>query len=439
MSRENNTNTRAKLRRIIRQDYYGTAPPPERIHRASTSTKPPPKPPLTARPFCGVTNPLCRVATTSALPGPAPSEWLCLTLPPFRVRSLDRWQRRGTHVYRAPSRALGVKPHFTTERFSEVERGRVTPIRTRQLTSQALGEATTLFKNTSARHRATPVHSNPFSGVSKAVSSHAGTVGRSAAVVTAAGGLMLGAGLPANAASDVSSSDFAATAQAEAVAAPAAAPAPAPASSEDAATHTVKAGDTLGNIAAQHGVELNDVFAANGLGFASVIYPGDVIQLSGAAQAPAAQAAPAAPAPAEAPATQAAPQEEAFTVAAASANIELASTSTASTSGIVGTAKSMVGTPYVWGGTSTSGWDCSGFVQWVYAQHGIDLPRVTTAQAGALTPTSNPKPGDLVLQNGGSHIGIYLGGGQMISALNPGEGTKVHPTSWMPVDGYFTA
>ncbi|WP_240974348.1 LysM peptidoglycan-binding domain-containing C40 family peptidase [Crystallibacter degradans] len=296
-----------------------------------------------------------------------------------------------------------------------------------------------MFKNTSARHRATPVHSNPFSGVSKAVSSHAGTVGRSAAVVTAAGGLMLGAGLPANAASDVSSSDFAATAQAEAVAAPAAAPAPAPASSEDAATHTVKAGDTLGNIAAQHGVELNDVFAANGLGFASVIYPGDVIQLSGAAQAPAAQAAPAAPAPAEAPATQAAPQEEAFTVAAASANIELASTSTASTSGIVGTAKSMVGTPYVWGGTSTSGWDCSGFVQWVYAQHGIDLPRVTTAQAGALTPTSNPKPGDLVLQNGGSHIGIYLGGGQMISALNPGEGTKVHPTSWMPVDGYFTA
>jgi cell wall-associated NlpC family hydrolase len=292
-----------------------------------------------------------------------------------------------------------------------------------------------LFKNNHARHRAAAVHSNPFSGVSKAVSSHAGTVGRSAAVVTAAGGLMLGAGLPANAASDVSSSDFAASAQAETVAAPAAAPAPA----ADAATHTVKAGDTLGNIAAQHGIELNDVFAANGLGWESVIYPGDVIQLSGAAHDPAAHAAPApAEAPAGAPATQAAPQEEGFTVAAASANIEPASVSTASTSGIVATAKSMVGTPYVWGGTSTSGWDCSGFVQWVYAQHGIDLPRVTTAQAAALTPTSNPKPGDLVLQNGGSHIGIYLGDGQMISALNPGEGTKVHPTSWMPVDGYFT-
>jgi cell wall-associated NlpC family hydrolase len=242
---------------------------------------------------------------------------------------------------------------------------------------------------------------------------------------------MLGAGMPANAASDVSSSDFAASAQTETVAAPAAAPA----SSEDAATHTVKAGDTLGNIAAQHGVDLNDLFAANGLDWASIIYPGDVIQLPGAAHDPASHAA---PAPAEAPAAQAAPQEETFTVAAASANIEPASVSTASTSGIVATAKTGLGTPYVWGGTSTSGWDCSGFVQWVYAQHGIDLPRVTTAQAAALTPTSNPKPGDLVLQNGGSHIGIYLGGGQMISALNPGEGTKVHPTSWMPVDGYFT-
>jgi peptidoglycan DL-endopeptidase CwlO len=49
------------------------------------------------------------------------------------------------------------------------------------------------------------------------------------------------------------------------------------------------------------------------------------------------------------------------------------------------------------------------------------------------------KPGDLVSQNGGSHIGIYLGGGKMVSALNPGDGTLVHPTSWMSVDGYYTA
>ncbi|WP_240974651.1 C40 family peptidase [Crystallibacter degradans] len=297
-----------------------------------------------------------------------------------------------------------------------------------------------MFKNNSARHRATPVRSNPFSGVSKAVSSHAGTVGRSAAVVTAAGGLMLGAGLPANAAAEVDSSNFAAQTQTETVAAPAAAPA----SSEDAATHTVKAGDTLGAIAAQHGMDLNDLFAANGLDWTSIIYPGDVIQLSGAAQTPdaqaPAQAAPAetapapVPAPAEAPA-QAEPKEEAFTVAAASANIEPA----ASTSSIADVAKSMVDSPYVYGGTSPStGWDCSGFTKWVYAQAGIDLPRTSQQQIAAMTPTSNPQPGDLVSQNGGGHIGIYLGDGKMVSALNPGDGTLVHPISWMPVDGYYT-
>ncbi|WP_043807058.1 MULTISPECIES: C40 family peptidase [Micrococcaceae] len=287
-----------------------------------------------------------------------------------------------------------------------------------------------MFKNNRARHRATPVHSNPFSGVSKAVSSHAGTVGRSAAVVTAAGGLMLGAGMPANAAAEVDSSNFAASAQAETVAAPANASSGS-SSAEGAATHTVKAGDTLGAIAAQYGVDLNELFAANGLGWASVIYPGDVIELSGAAQAP----AQAAPAPVEAPATQAAPQEETFTVAAASANIEPA----ASSSGIADIAKSMVDSPYVYGGTSPStGWDCSGFTKWVYAQAGIELPRTSQQQIAAMTPTSNPQPGDLVSQNGGGHIGIYLGDGKMVSALNPGDGTLVHPISWMSVDGYYT-
>ncbi|NMR31207.1 LysM peptidoglycan-binding domain-containing protein [Arthrobacter sp. SF27] len=249
---------------------------------------------------------------------------------------------------------------------------------------------------------------------------------------------MLGAGLPANAAAEVDSSNFAAQTQTETVAAPANA-SPGSSSAEGAASHTVKAGDTLGAIASQYGVDLNDLFAANGLDWTSIIYPGDVIELSGASQAPAAQApaqaAPApAPAPAEAPA-QTAPQEEAFTVAAASSSIEHA----ASTSGIADIAKSMVDSPYVYGGTSPStGWDCSGFTKWVYAQAGIDLPRTSQQQIAAMKPTSNPQPGDLVSQNGGGHIGIYLGGGKMVSALNPGDGTLVHPISWMPVDGYYT-
>lgn len=107
-------------------------------------------------------------------------------------------------------------------------------------------------------------------------------------------------------------------------------------------------------------------------------------------------------------------------------------------SGIAATAMQGQGSGYMWGGNNYGAWDCSGFVKWVYAQHGIELPRLAAAQGAAGTPTANPKPGDLVVQNGGSHIGIYLGNGQMISALNPTQGTIVHPVSAMGVDYYAT-
>ena len=106
--------------------------------------------------------------------------------------------------------------------------------------------------------------------------------------------------------------------------------------------------------------------------------------------------------------------------------------------GTVGTAYQGIGGAYVWGGTGFKAWDCSGFTQWVYAQNGINLPRTTWAQFAAGTPTSNPQPGDLVSQNGGSHVGIYIGNGQMISALNPMQGTQVHSVNAMQVDGYYT-
>ena len=107
-------------------------------------------------------------------------------------------------------------------------------------------------------------------------------------------------------------------------------------------------------------------------------------------------------------------------------------------SGIVATAMQGVGSGYVYGGTSFGAWDCSGFTQWVYAQNGIDIPRTSQAQWAAGTPTANPQPGDLVVQNGGGHIGIYLGGGKMVSALNPTQGTFVHDVSAMPVTAYVT-
>lgn len=108
----------------------------------------------------------------------------------------------------------------------------------------------------------------------------------------------------------------------------------------------------------------------------------------------------------------------------------------AATSGLAGIAYTGIGSPYVWGGTTPSGWDCSGFAQWVYAQAGISIPRVNAWTA--MKPTSTPAPGDLVMQNGGAHVGIYVGNGMMISALNPSQGTILHAVSATGTSSFFT-
>jgi cell wall-associated NlpC family hydrolase len=123
---------------------------------------------------------------------------------------------------------------------------------------------------------------------------------------------------------------------------------------------------------------------------------------------------------------------------AASATEKLAETvSAASTSGIAAIAYTGIGHSYVWGGTSpVTGWDCSGFTQWVYAQAGISIPR--TNAWTAMRPTSTPQPGDLVMQNGGAHVGIYVGNGMMISALNPSQGTLLHAVAATGSSAFFT-
>ena len=90
---------------------------------------------------------------------------------------------------------------------------------------------------------------------------------------------------------------------------------------------------------------------------------------------------------------------------------------------IINNAKKHMGTPYVWGGTTPSGFDCSGFVQYVFKQSGISLPRTTSEQVkvGTYVSKSNLQPGDLVFlkntyREGVSHVGIYIGDGQMIHA-----------------------
>ncbi|MFQ4150328.1 C40 family peptidase [Arthrobacter sp. LAPM80] len=108
---------------------------------------------------------------------------------------------------------------------------------------------------------------------------------------------------------------------------------------------------------------------------------------------------------------------------------------------IIHYAQEGVGGTYVWGGTSFKAWDCSGYVQWIYAQVGIQLPRTEQWLAG--TQTSTPQPGDLVVQNPDGpnhwgHVGIYAGNGMMYSALNPTVGTLLHPVAWNSGTQYFS-
>ena len=100
---------------------------------------------------------------------------------------------------------------------------------------------------------------------------------------------------------------------------------------------------------------------------------------------------------------------------------------------IVAAAREMLGTPYVWGGTSYSGVDCSGLIALLYGERGFNLPRLSADQArsGERINFDQLKPGDLVAidnssrNNGADHIGIYVGDGQVIHAPRPGSAVQV--------------
>ena len=261
------------------------------------------------------------------------------------------------------------------------------------------------FNKTRARHRAETT--GVWSTISKTTAGRGRTIGSTAAVVAAGSGLMLGMAAPASAGvvgddnyTPVTQAAPAAAVAAPAAEAPVAAPVPEAFAAPAASTHTVQSGDTLGQIAATYGVGLDSVLALNGLSLASIIYPGDVITVSGEAAAPAA----AAPAAVDyAPASYA---TESYAAPAAAANTGVISTQ----------ATSVTPAPAP---TATVGGANATMLASAYAQ-----------LAAYGTQVSTPEPGDMIYYADGgmglAHIAIYIGNGEAIHSGWNGNQTVIN-------------
>ena len=100
-------------------------------------------------------------------------------------------------------------------------------------------------------------------------------------------------------------------------------------------------------------------------------------------------------------------------------------------------AMQFTGYPYVYGGNQPSGWDCSGFVQYVFAQFGVSLPHQSGSQMSVGSPVASlaeAQPGDILAN--GSHAAIYIGNGMVMNAMSPSQGTGVAPVSMVMYGGY---
>ncbi|MFP7479743.1 LysM peptidoglycan-binding domain-containing protein [Terribacillus saccharophilus] len=180
-------------------------------------------------------------------------------------------------------------------------------------------------------------------------------------------------------------------------------------SSSSSSTYKVKSGDSLWKIANNNGVSVANLKSWNNLS-SDVIRVGQTLKINGKASS----------------------GSSSSTKPANNTQVDSAKTSK-SVDKLISVAKSQLGKPYVWGGATTAGFDCSGFIYYAFKNAGFDISR--TSAEGYFNRSyyvSSPQPGDLIFFKGTykagiSHMGIYLGGGQFIHADN--DGVRITSTS----------
>ncbi|SMC71913.1 C40 family peptidase [Janibacter indicus] len=254
------------------------------------------------------------------------------------------------------------------------------------------------------RHRA-PERYNPLTEIGTVISQTGTPLAKGSAVLAASGGLVAAIAIPAQASTAADQVDATPVRAAAAPAAPAAAAVTAP----SAPATSTAATSAFGKI------EVEPVAKPTGPTPYQLRMRAEREQAAQERESEAASRSQERQSPA--------PQASTSTPAA-----ETAAPAPAASSNVVEIAKQYIGTPYVYGGSTPAGFDCSGFTQYVFAKAGKSIPRVTTAQQAAATPVSSPQPGDLVFFGSPSwHVGIYVGDGMMIDSPRTGSSVSIRP------------